>query len=126
MTEVRYTSLRQFNDRLVDSTQTLDSNDYAGNDILVDAASNITITLPLSNEAKLAKFNFVRTGSTVGSVTIDTGDSATITIRDVANGLIAGAASISSAAGAPSHGAVVELFSDGTNWFGTRVSSGWI
>ncbi len=124
MVDCTYGKIHQYVERLITGSVTI-TRKLSGNCIFISAPTNIVITLPAAKSVKLHKFNFIRTGDLTGTVTIDAPDLSTITIRDETNKLKTGFPSIISAAGAASKGAVVELISDGTEWFGTRVCSGW-
>jgi len=123
MVDYSYGFLRQVEERIIDSNGIMDGETYAGNIIFIETPSDITITLPSASMCKLSKFTFVRKSDVTGSVTIDTIDTATITIRDITNGLSDSVPSISSPAGFKA--ANVELISDGVDWIGTGLTCGW-
>jgi len=124
MADYNYGFLMQFMNTVINSTQTVNPTFYSGNVMFVNATTDITITLESVSEHTMSKLKFIRTGSTVGTVTINNVDNTNIIVRDADNGILE-ATSLVSPSGVAGKMASLELMSDGTNWIGTDICFGW-
>ena len=97
---------------------------WSGNIITVESASDVTLTLPDCTDCIGTKFTFLRAIDTTGSLCLQTSGADVIKLVDQTNGLIE-TDCVKSDGGVEFMGAVVELFSDGSDWLGGSIASGF-
>lgn len=104
---------------------TILTNYDSGCIITVSAPSPVTITLSPVSLSGCVTYTIVRTGSNVGSLTIITDGTDTITVNDLDNGLLQNKTTVLSGPGNEYDNSSISLFCDGKRWIGSCISKGW-